>query len=699
MTKHSNEFAYPVKPNPVLTDKVTGFNSETNKKETVSYQFSDIQDLILAGLSPIVGGTLKITEIIYNGILTTPEAVANQLDPSVIIMPYEIVILNINNNKYQLKLQDLSIGLSETPILATDFITLSLVASNLAVGISTYKGINSSTKREEHYSIGSVGFNISKELDGLGAETGKILFEQIEQTNLGGGINIYKGFNNTSKKQEFNTIASSGSLKIRKEVVSGTDTGRVLIDLPNVGAIPSLFVNNSAIPSYDEWVFAGGNLISNPTFEYKGFGTESNPFTDTIRYLTETTYTITTDTSIANAVASYVGTGTRLLPQKSGQKIKVQENTNGGYNYAGDFSYMNLYLEYEENINCTTLGYIVDMDNTSYFNALNATLTLSQTKKGKYIQSNGLGFRNAGNSIATTSYTSGRQINILGDGISIYSSLNDITKYLINADETNLLGNNNDGGLAFYITGDIRADYQGIYKIGGKSKVDFLGELQSGTLTTNVALNLKAFVLNGGQVRHFGKAAYKFENLNTRTDLIQFNPTPSYQAFFYVNEVVFSGRCVNLFNKTTTENVTLQLNNSVSAYSLIITNIFETPITTPKWSPEFRDNNFATGNVDSSKIDLTAQNLRSSINTIGINIIESLRVYNSKEQARTQLLPMGSAFIKSNTFNAVDLVQGVEYKIITSGTPSLGTVGTYLIATGAETGTGIASLETREILS
>jgi hypothetical protein len=46
----------------------------------------------------------------------------------------------------------------------------------------------------------------------------------------------------------------------------------------------------------------------------------------------------------------------------------------------------------------------------------------------------------------------------------------------------------------------------------------------------------------------------------------------------------------------------------------------------------------------------------------------------------------------------VDLVAGVEYKIATAGSPSLGTVGNFLTATGSETGTGTAYLETIEIL-
>ena len=59
---------------------------------------------------------------------------------------------------------------------------------------------------------------------------------------------------------------------------------------------------------------------------------------------------------------------------------------------------------------------------------------------------------------------------------------------------------------------------------------------------------------------------------------------------------------------------------------------------------------------------------------------------------------LNSAFIKRNVFNAVDLVAGIEYKVVTSGVPSLGAAGSFFTATGTETGTGTASLETREII-
>jgi len=740
MTKIKNTVAYTIKRPLALTDYAIGTNSVDAgvgmaKGQSISMQLSDIREAVIAGLSPEIGGTLKITELEYTGVLTSPAAVANALDPVYIVSQYEVLVFNVNGNKYLLKLQDVTIGDGETDITDADFITIvavkslgdgtavmagynadgeiefralkstgldiSISSGNIVIeskagtsvgdaGVEIYKGLNATTKLHEIRKAKSVGFDVTIDGDA-------VKFESKAGQNVGGGTNVYKELDPTTKLHKFNTLASLGSIKIIKELVDGEETGRILIDLPSLSSTPSLIVNNSAPPTYDEWVLAGGNLISNPSFDYKGIGTESQPFTDTIRYTSTTAYTLTANTAIQNALDVYVGDGSPLNPDLDGQIIKVRSN-GSLYTHPGDFNYMNIYLEFEEIINCTTTGYITDMDNASFFNATTARATFVQKTRGKFIQSNGLGFRNAGNSVATSTFATGRILTIVGDGYAIYSNLNDTTKYLINADETNSLGNNNDGNLCFDIQAGLRAEFQGIYKVGGKSKIDLYDDLISGNLVGNVATNLKAFVQNGGQIRHFGNANYYFQNLNTRTDLIQFNPTSTYTTTFLANSCIFQGSAVNLFTKTTDEDVVFQVNNSLSP-ALAITDIFNTPITSPRWSPEFRNNNFQSGAIDVTKVDLTANNEYSSSNVIGTNILEHLVVYDSKFQANSAGRPRYSAFIKSNIVDAADLVAGVEYKVITSGSPSLGTVGSYFTALGTETGTGTASLETREILN
>jgi len=229
MTAIKNKIAYPDK-NPISdNDFVVGTNGDTIKKETKSFPVHLLRDYLIAGLTPETGGTLKVTELVYEGVLTTPEAVANQLDPNVIVQRYEVLIFNVNGDKHQLKLQNVVLGVLQDDVTADDFIQISLVAENLSESISFYKGYNSTTGREEHYSIGSVGFSITKEMSGL-EETGVILLEQTEQTNLGAGINVYKGLNSTTKKQEFYTLYSpDGSVTFTKELVSMVETGRIAV--------------------------------------------------------------------------------------------------------------------------------------------------------------------------------------------------------------------------------------------------------------------------------------------------------------------------------------------------------------------------------------------------------------------------------------------------------------------------------------
>ncbi len=289
MTAIRNKNAYADK-NPISdNDFLVGTNGDTIKKETKSFPVSALRNYLISGLSPETGGTLKVTEIVYEGVLTTPEEVANALNPSHIIQRYEVVILNVNGDKYQLKLQNIVIGLIETPVTNDDFIPISLVASNLSESISFYKGFNLAEGREEFYSIGSVGFSITKELDEDEVETGVIFLEQKGQTNLGGGVNIYKWYNPATYKQEYYTLYSSdSSVTFTKEIVSGNETGRISItaSLSNTNfAITDLTFTANRVHNLDsktvyynnaKQIKSNVNVIQpagEASFEEKGYGT------------------------------------------------------------------------------------------------------------------------------------------------------------------------------------------------------------------------------------------------------------------------------------------------------------------------------------------------------------------------------------------------------------------------------------------
>ena len=220
--------------------------------------------------------------------------------------------------------------------------------------------------------------------------------------------------------------------------------------------------------------------------------------------------------------------------------------------------------------------------------------------------------------------------------------------------------------------------------------------MQSGYSEISVNPLLKAHLLLGGQFLNFEGSSFSFGS--TRTDGIIFTPTGGFTPRFICQSTRFQVLDIitNLFNKTNNNVAILNVTNSDSGVYLNITNVFES---TNLWSVYFNQNIFETGNINPTKVDLTNGNTTSVINSIGTNLIENLVVFPNKASALAAGHPINSAFIKRNVFNAVDLLAGVEYKVVTSGSPSLGAVGSFFTATGSETGTGTASLETREIIT
>lgn len=520
-------------------------------------------------------------------------------------------------------------------------------------------------------------------------------------TNIGNGSEILKNITGTSTKT-FNFK------KINSDNLTIIDNGDDLtINTPMTASIPALYVNNLYIPSYPEWLAEnkaqnGGTAVTG--FVFRGKGTLSAPFTDSTVYpLAGGSPTTTIDTAIQNALDgdsglgyiikySYQGNGTRLSPQRPGQKIIIQDNVTG-YNFAGNFGYSRINIEINANLNSTILGYVVDMDNAAHFNSLSDITNI--TIGNRYIlYVNGNGFNNSGTNIATNTSAQTRGIVLLGSG-TIFAPGTDITKYIINSDITST-GNNNDGGLTYDIRCNIRASYQGITKIGGLSRIWNFGTMQSGYSEISVNPLLKAHLLLGGQFLNFEGSSFSFGS--TRTDGIIFTPTGGFTPRFICQSTRFQVLDIitNLFNKTNNNVAILNVTNSDSGVYLNITNVFES---TNLWSVYFNQNIFETGNINSTKADLTNGNTTSVINSIGTNLIENLVVFPNKASALAAGHPINSAFIKRNVFNAVDLLAGVEYKVVTSGSPSLGAVGSFFTATGSETGTSTASLETREILT
>lgn len=207
MTKIKNTTAYVIKTPLALTDYAIGTNSEDAgvgmaKGQSISMQMVDIRNVVIAGLSPEIGGTLKITELEYTGVLTSPAEVANLLDPPYIVSQYEVLIFNINGNKYQLKLQDVTIGDAQPNIADSDFITI-VAIKNLGDGTALMAGYNASGEIEFR-SLKSTGNDIS-------VVSGNIVIDPKAGENVGdAGVNVYKGLDATTKLHQFRKAKSVG---------------------------------------------------------------------------------------------------------------------------------------------------------------------------------------------------------------------------------------------------------------------------------------------------------------------------------------------------------------------------------------------------------------------------------------------------------------------------------------------------------
>jgi hypothetical protein len=193
MTKIKNKTAYPLDIQVSDTDYVIGSDDETSNKETKNYQMIDIKNYVLSGASPEVGGNLRVTEVNYNGVLTTPEAVANALNPNIVVQPYNIVVFIVNGNVFLLNKNSINIGTGQTSLSSADFITIAKLSKIGSSLMNVFKGYNPNNKTFEFYGLKSNGFSITKEtttIPTVGSElsttveTGNILINPLNLQKL-----------------------------------------------------------------------------------------------------------------------------------------------------------------------------------------------------------------------------------------------------------------------------------------------------------------------------------------------------------------------------------------------------------------------------------------------------------------------------------------------------------------------------------
>ena len=532
----------------------------------------------------------------------------------------------------------------------TDDITFSVDESAL----NTFIEANQKT-----YSVANVGtdplrVNVYKDSTIVGDNT-QFNFRTVVQENQGTGESFLRDIQQTTDelKVRVKTLVSDNL------TITATDE-EVRIETPMTASIPALYVNNLYEPTYQEWLSensAQNGGVPVIGFVFRGKGTLAQPFTDSIVYpLAGGSATITPNTAIQNALDgdagytitySYVGNDTRLSPNRVGEQIIIQDNTTF-YNFPGDFEYTDLNLKIEGLVDCTTAGYLIDMDNS--LNIATPSIISIEVLLNRQLEIFGEGFKNNGTTVATTNYVNHRQIRLVGEGVISFTG-NDINKYLLSSDKDSVgnttIGFNNDGAWQFEVGCYLVSEFQGLVAIGGISQVLSLGgTFQTGTVFSDVDVNLKAFNLKGGslRVRRGATIIYYGSNLTSRLKLFTLEPTNSFTPALELSDIIMAGNCETLFSKENNGNADINITSSGGAEANSI-EIFDS---TNLWSVNFRNNLLSSGNIDFTKVDLTQGNNVSSVNTIGHNIVESLVIYNNRAAALLAGRPLYSAYLKTS---------------------------------------------------
>jgi hypothetical protein len=556
------------------------------------------------------------------------------------------------------------------------------ILKNIGTGAKVYKGddllgrkeLRTVTKTGNLVTVTENTDNIAVSIDEVALNT----FVEANQktysvSNVGTGATVYKDNTVVGDNTQFNfksvLIDSQSGMgesfvrdiqqntnditvrvkKIKSDTLTITATNEeISLDLAESAQIPALYVNNLYVPTYNEWVNAGGDLTTNASFLYRGEGTLAKPFTDSINYTSTVAYTITPNTSIQNALDAYVGSGTRLAPELSGQQIIIQSN-NSAYTFTGNLEYTNLRLKIEATVDATTSSYLIDMDNS--LNIANTSITEIEVALNGFLKiTGGEGFKNNGTTTATNNFTIYRQIRLIGEGTISFTG-NDINKYLLNSDKDSI-GNSttgfiNDGAWQFDVSCYLVSEFQGLVALGGVSQVLSIGgTFQTGTVFSDVNVNLKAFNLKGGTLRLRRNSTVIFYGSNSTTRLKGFvvEPTNGFTPEIEQSNCLMVGNLDTLYSKENNSNALLNVVQSGSSEM----NCIEVFDSTNLWSVNFRNNFFNSGSIDFTKVDLTQGNSISSINTIGGNIIETLRVYNDRASALLAGLPLYSAYLKTS---------------------------------------------------
>lgn len=528
-----------------------------------------------------------------------------------------------------------------------------------------------------------------QQLDAFICEKFAFLAAYFRLKNIGNGSKIYAGDNNIGEKQ-LRTLTKTGDLLLIS-TPAPTDT-EINFTIDEDELIDFVQTNQKTITSDD------GSIIITETATNIDLSVLT--IEDGIpRFIVNSAYTGVDELgtisqpfkNIPNAVTAFLtgGVPATILIQKG-----------NGYNYTGHFNYDGLTVELESNTGIfsnPTADWLCDLDSIGAGIKTEVNFILGE---GSVINLVKNGFRNRGTNINNSAFTTYKKISIKGKGQIIQSIADDTDPdrfVIFESNFANTAGFYNDSVTPFEVSGvRINPQTQGIMKMGGFTYSNFL-DVQFAVSNPGVSVNsgLVPFRINGGTV---GISNCNIGVLVSGLVLFSFNPSAGVTCLLNLSSNDIVGNLLTMFrNEHATLKPGIVAFDNTTDSQLNMTNLFTS---TPLWDTIFFNYNTITSLTNSfdGVADLTSGNNYSVHNKIGTNIIESLKVFVSRASAVSFGCPSGTAFIKRTVVTAPNLVAGEEYRVLTSGSPSLGTVGTYFTATGSETGTGTAYSYTRDIV-
>ena len=493
--------------------------------------------------------------------------------------------------------------------------------------------------------------------------------------SLGGGIPTYLG----------NTIGPGVSVFEFASWSSDTlifDTsipGLIQINTPSVSSLPDFIVNKDFPVTYSDWLKAntaanGGTPIIG--YQYKGFGTLAKPYTDTHVFTLGSPLTapvITANTAIQNALDAFVGSGTFLLPQFFGSRIKVQPS-NSTYIFTGQLNYHGVILSLEVGTTIThepiaTSGensWFINLDHSSITSTDIISTTVELAPNSVLIIRNN-GFKNKGTLIGTGNFAISKILRINNEGVILNDRTieagdiaGDFLMFDLNAANTSGYKNDGNALLDSRGTGSIASVINPIYK-GSTHVSDFTeNTFNFGRIGFNIDPDIVPFEsFSNGYIRLEKCNFYIFGNQTLKTLFKQSNVSST----FLLIEPLLNGSVEQLVeidahvSDPALDSIFIMYNGVNKDGFVCLTTLFLVNLTggrTAKWiGVEFNNNYISKATIDTTKVDMTGGNTRGVVNYIGRGLDSNKQIsmflpkYPSRVAAAVNN-PIGTMFINTN---------------------------------------------------